>query len=74
MVLVFSLFFALTGRDSAAQNLRIGIKAASDGSDPHQSYSPNRNIQMHVYESLVFQDQNLWPIPGLAEAWRVIDE
>ena len=74
MVLVFSLFFALTGTDSAAQNLRIGIKAASDGSDPHQSYSPNRNIQMHVYESLVFQDQNLWPIPGLAEAWRVIDE
>lgn len=69
-----ALILALISIDVAAQNLRIGMKAASDGSDPHQSYSPNRNIQMHVYESLVFQDQNLWPTPGLAEAWRTIDD
>lgn len=73
-IFVLGLFSALTGTTGFAQNLRIGMKAASDGSDPHQSYSPNRNIQMHVYEALVFQDQNLWPIPGLAEAWRVIDD
>ena len=30
----------------SAQTLRIGMKAAVDGSDPHQSYSPNRNVQM----------------------------
>ncbi|BDG74748.1 ABC transporter substrate-binding protein [Roseomonas fluvialis] len=57
-----------------AQTLRIGMKAAVDGSDPHQSYSPNRNVQMHVYESLVNQDQYLQPLPGLAESWRVIDD
>ena len=57
-----------------AQTLRIGMKAAVDGSDPHQSYSPNRNVQMHVYESLVNQDQYLQPVPGLAESWRVIDD
>ena len=68
------LVFGLIGTEAVGQGLRIGMKAASDGSDPHQSYSPNRNIQMHVYESLVFQDQNLWPTPGLAESWRVIDE
>ena len=56
-----------------AQNLRIGIKAAVDGSDPHQSYSPNRNVQMHVYESLVFQDATLHPVPGLAQSWRVVE-
>jgi peptide/nickel transport system substrate-binding protein len=57
-----------------AQTLRIGMKAAIDGSDPHQSYSPNRNVQMHVYESLVFQDETMHPIPGLAESWRVVDD
>ncbi|WP_170979375.1 ABC transporter substrate-binding protein [Roseomonas sp. HF4] len=64
---------ALAAMPAAAQTLRIGMKAAVDGSDPHQSYSPNRNVQMHVYESLVFQDENLRPIPGLAESWRVVD-
>jgi peptide/nickel transport system substrate-binding protein len=59
---------------SSAQTLRIGMKAAIDGSDPHQSYSPNRNVQMHVYESLVFQDETMHPVPGLAEAWRVVDD
>jgi peptide/nickel transport system substrate-binding protein len=58
----------------AAQTLRIGIKAAVDGSDPHQSYSPNRNVQMHVYESLTTQDEFIRPVPGVAESWRVIDD
>lgn len=57
-----------------AQTLRIAMKAEITGSDPHQSYSPNRNVQMHVYESLVLQDANLQPIPGLAESWRVVDD
>jgi peptide/nickel transport system substrate-binding protein len=59
---------------ASAQTLRIGMKAAVDGSDPHQSYSPNRNVQMHVYEALVNQDQYLQPLPGLAESWRIIDD
>ena len=58
----------------AAQTLRIGMKAAVDGSDPHQSYSPNRNVQMQVYESLTFQNEYLQPGPGLAESWRVVDD
>jgi peptide/nickel transport system substrate-binding protein len=70
-----ALLLALgTALPAGAQTLRIGMKAAIDGSDPHQSYSPNRNVQMHVYESLVEQDQNLRTIPGLAESWRVVDE
>ena len=50
------------------------IDEAVDGSDPHQSYSPNRNVQMQVYESLTFQNENLLPVPGLAETWRVVDD
>ncbi len=57
----------------AAQELRIGMKAAVDGSDPHQSYSPNRNVQLQVYEPLVFQDEYQRPRPGLAQSWRLLD-
>ncbi len=60
----------LIAAPATAQTLRIGMKAAVDGSDPHQSYSPNRNVQMHVYESLVFQDPNLQPLPGLGRGLK----
>jgi peptide/nickel transport system substrate-binding protein len=72
--LALTLACGLAAAPAGAQTLRIGMKAAVDGSDPHQSYSPNRNVQMHVYESLVHQDGNLRPIPGLAESWRVVDD
>ena len=58
---------------AAAQELRIGFKAAVDGSDPHQNYTPNRNVQLHVYEPLVFQDEFMRPLPGAASSWRVVD-
>ena len=67
-----ALFLVLSGA-ALAQDLRIGMKATIDGSDPHQSFSPNRNVQLHVYEPLVFQDEFQRPIPGLAESWRLID-
>jgi peptide/nickel transport system substrate-binding protein len=70
---LLALAALLLALPAAAQTLRIGMKAAVDGSDPHQSYSPNRNVQMHVYESLVFQDATLNPVPGLAESWRVVE-
>jgi peptide/nickel transport system substrate-binding protein len=65
---------ALATLPAGAQTLRIGMKAAVDGSDPHQSYSPNRNVQMHVYESLTAQDEYIRPVPQLAESWRVVNE
>jgi peptide/nickel transport system substrate-binding protein len=68
---LLALLLLLSGA-AQAQELRIGMKAAVDGSDPHQSYSPNRNVQLHVYEPLYFQDSNLHPIPGLAETGRPI--
>ena len=70
--LVLALLLASLGA-AQAQELRIGMKAAVDGSDPHQSYSPNRNVQLHVYEPLVFQDEFQRPRPGLAQSWRLLD-
>ncbi|MDB5379299.1 MAG: transporter periplasmic protein, partial [Rubritepida sp.] len=68
---LLALLLLLSGA-AQAQELRIGMKAAVDGSDPHQSYSPNRNVQLQVYEPLYFQDSNLHPVPGLAETGRPI--
>jgi peptide/nickel transport system substrate-binding protein len=57
----------------AAQELRIAMKASVDSADPHQLFTPNRNVLLHVYEPLIFQDRYLKPIPGLAESWTVVD-
>ena len=55
------------------QNLRIGFKAAVDSADPHLTFTPNRNVQLHVFETLLTQDERLRAQPGLAESWRAID-
>jgi peptide/nickel transport system substrate-binding protein len=57
----------------AAQDLRIGFKAQVDSADPHQNYTPNRNVQLHVWEPMVFQDEFMRPVPGAASAWRAVD-
>ena len=59
---------------AGAQELRIGFKAAVDGADPHLNFTPNRNVQLHVYEPLVFQDEFMRPLPGAASSWRAIDD
>lgn len=56
-----------------AQNLRIAMKAAVDSADPHLTFTPNRNVQLHVFETLLTQDENLRAVPGLAESWRALD-
>jgi peptide/nickel transport system substrate-binding protein len=62
---------ALAMLPAAAQELRIGMKAAVDSSDPHQLYTPNRNLHLMIYEPLMVQDAQLRPQPGLANpcAW-----
>ncbi|SKA24507.1 ABC transporter substrate-binding protein [Consotaella salsifontis] len=56
-----------------AEDLTVAIKAPITGADPHLLYSPNRNMQLHVYEALVAQDNNLRPVPDLATSWKVIN-
>jgi peptide/nickel transport system substrate-binding protein len=57
----------------SAQTLRIAFKASMDGTDPHQTFTPNRNAQLHVWETLLTQDATLRPRPQLAESWRPVD-
>lgn len=56
-----------------AQDLTIAIKASVDAADPHQLYSPNRNVQLQVYEPLLYQDQYLKPQPWLATSWEAVE-
>ncbi len=65
--------FALFAAPAPAQELRIGFKAAVDSADPHLNYTPNRNVQLHVWEALVAQDEFLRPLPGAASSWRLVD-
>ena len=63
----------LLAAPAAAQTLRIGFKAAVDGADPHQTFTPNRNVQLHVWETLTTQDLMLRVQPLLAQSWRSRD-
>lgn len=56
----------------AAADLRIGFKAELTSADPHVLNGANRNVWVHVYDSLVFQDAQLRPIPGLALSWHML--
>ncbi|HEY0266911.1 MAG TPA: ABC transporter substrate-binding protein [Rhizomicrobium sp.] len=64
---------AASAQSTHSQSLRIALKAAVDSADPHISYTPNRNVQVHVWEALVAQDDKLHPVPSLAESWHSID-
>src|SRR3954454_23394362 len=58
---------------SAAQTLRIGVRAAMLNADPASSFNPDRGITLQVYEPLLLQNENLQPAPGLAVAWNMRD-
>lgn len=71
-ILAFGVAVLAAG-PAAAQDLRIGFKAAVDGADPHQLYTPNRNVQLQVWEPLLWQDARLIPQPRLAVSHRVVN-
>lgn len=59
---------------AAAQTLNIGLAAEPSSLDPHyHNLSPNNMLSRHVFETLVKQDVNQKPTPGLAESWRTVD-
>lgn len=71
--LLFLPLLATLAQPAAAQDLRIGFKAAVDSADPHQNYTPNRNVQLHVWEPLTLQDEQMRLLPGAASAWRAVN-
>jgi len=70
--LVASMVMSLSPAVHAA-DLKIGFKAEVTSADPHVLNGANRNVWAHVYNSLVEQDHQLRPKPGLALSWRMIN-
>lgn len=56
-----------------AADLRIGLKSEVSAADPHVLAPANRNVWLHVYETLVGQDHGLRAVPRLARGWRALD-
>lgn len=67
------LAVGVCGAAAQAADLKIGFKAEVTSADPHVLNSANRNIWEHVYETLVDQDAQLRPRPGLALSWRMLN-
>ena len=58
-----------------AADLRIGIGAEATTLDPHYyNLNPNMEIDDHLYDYLLSFDAKGQLIPGLATAWRAIDD
>lgn len=58
-----------------AQDIRIGVSAEPTSMDPHfHNLTPNNQIMRHIFEPLVFMDENQAIVPGLAASWKTIDD
>lgn len=62
------------GLPAQADTLTIGVDF-EPSIDPHFLYSANNiSVSMHIYDSLVRLDGKMMPQPGLATAWKAIDD
>jgi peptide/nickel transport system substrate-binding protein len=61
-------------RPAAAGDLKIGMAAALSAVDPHYHLlATNMSVLAHIFESLVHQDEQQRPGPGLATSWHLVD-
>src|SRR4051812_34844623 len=59
----------------SAQELKIGLKTEPSSLDPqYHALNPNLQAAFHVFDTLVMQDANLKPQPGLALSWKPVSE
>jgi len=60
---------------AAAEEIRVGLALEPSSIDPHyHNLGPNNAFAMHVFDTLVAQDENQQLVPGLAESWEPIDD
>lgn len=68
---MLTVLFAMQAR---AADLTIGMAAAPTAIDPHYHLlATNMSIDAHMFETLVKQDAQQHPSPGLAVSWRLVD-
>ncbi len=66
---------AMLALGAHAAELRIGMSADVTSIDPHQvNVAPNNAVGWHIYDALTHVDADTRLAPGLALAWRALDE
>jgi len=74
-VLLVASAALLPGPAAHAQSITIGLAADVTSIDPHfHLLTPNASVGEHVFDLLVYKDENQRFKPGLAVSWRAIDE
>lgn len=60
---------------AGAQTLTIGVRGGPESMDPHYSaLGTHAEVSKHVFDTLVWADENLQIGPGLATSWTAIDD
>lgn len=68
-------FAALAATAAGAKDLTIGLSAEASSIDPHfHQLTPNNQVRLNIFESLIAQDETQKLIPSLATKWEAIDD
>lgn len=60
---------------ASAQDLTVGLSASVTSIDPQfHNLTPNSNVARHMFDTLVQKDEHMRLVPGLATAWKAIDD
>ena len=70
-----AIAFAVSGGNAIGQELKIGLKTEPSSLDPQfHTLTPNLQVAAYIFDTLVMQDENLKPQPGLALSWKAIGD
>ncbi|HLJ18916.1 MAG TPA: ABC transporter substrate-binding protein, partial [Stellaceae bacterium] len=65
----------LVATAAPAADLRVGLGAEATTLDPHYyNLNPNMEVDDHLYDYLLSFDAQGRLIPGLATAWKAVDD
>ena len=75
MAAALAAAIAFSASPASAQELKIGLKTEPSSLDPqYHALNPNLQIALHMFDTLVMQDENLKPKPGLALSWKPVGD
>jgi len=72
---VAAMALALAFGAANGAELRMGLNSESLSVDPHfANFDSNGALAQHIFNPLVFRDENMQPKPALAESWRIVND
>lgn len=70
-----SMLGGLTAIEASAQTLKVATAYKLMTLDPHYAdLNENTSLLSHIFERLVYQDENMEPQPGLAKSWKRLSD